>query len=65
MSTNLSAKYYQENKKRLQTKKAHEGYQIFLKKKRKKKQKHGRGQNKNLSEDAKIKLIEYRKNIIE
>ena len=36
MSTNLSAKYYQENKKRLQTKKAHEGYQIFLKKKRKK-----------------------------
>ena len=39
MSTNLSAKYYQENKKRLQTKKAHEGYQIFLKKKRKKKAK--------------------------
>ena len=35
MSKNLSAKYYQENKERLQ-KKARERYQIFLKKKKKK-----------------------------
>ena len=35
MSKNLSAKYYQEIKERLQ-KKAHEKYKIFLKKKKKK-----------------------------
>ena len=36
MSKNLSAKYYQENKKRLQKKKLVEDAKIFLKKKKKK-----------------------------
>ena len=35
MSKNLSAKCHQQNKERLQ-KKAHERYQVFLKKKKKK-----------------------------
>ena len=36
MSQNLSAKYYQENKERLQKQKFVNGIKIFLKKKRKK-----------------------------
>ena len=63
MSKNLSAKYYQENKERLQWQlKASE--KSFLRKKRKKRQ-HGLERYKDLSEDEKQKLFEYRKNIIE
>ena len=60
MPKNLSAKYYQDNKERLQ-KKACEKYQIYLKKKKKKKQQYGCENYKNLSEDEKQKLVEYRK----
>ena len=60
MPKNLSAKYYQDNKERLQ-KKACEKYQIYLKKKKKKKQQYGCEHYKNLSEDEKQKPVEYRK----
>ena len=60
MSKNLSCKYYQENKERLQ-KKACERYQNLSKEKKKKKQQHGCEHYKNLSEDEKQKLVEYRK----
>ena len=64
MSKNLSAKYYQENKKRLQ-KKVLKDIKIFLKKKKKKKQQYGCECYKTLSEDEKNKLVVFRKNIIE
>ena len=60
MSKKLSAKYYQENKERLQ-KKLVKDIKMFLKKKKKKKQQYGRERYKNLSEDEKQKLVEYRK----
>ena len=60
MFKNLSAKYYQENKERLQ-KKAREGYQNLSKEEKEKKQQYGRELYKNLSEDEKQKLVEYRK----
>ena len=53
MSTNLSAKYYQENKERLQKKLI----KIFLQKKKEKSNK--------ISEDEKQKLVEYGKILIE
>ena len=59
MSKNLSLKYFRENKERLQ-----KNIKIFLKKKKKKRQ-YGRERYKNLSEDQKQKVAEYRKNIIE
>ena len=59
MSKNLSTKYYQENKEKLQ-KKACERYQNLSKKE--KKQQYGRKRYKNRSEDEKNKLVEYRKN---
>ena len=59
MSKNLSLKYFLENKERLQ-----KNIKIFLKKKKKKRQ-YGRERYKNLSEDQKQKVAEYRKNIIE
>ena len=59
MSKNLSLKYFRENKERLQ-----KNIKIFLKKKNKKRQ-YGRERYKNLSEDQKQKVAEYRKNIIE
>ena len=52
MSKNLSAKYYQENKERLQ-KKARERYQNLSKEEKEKKQQYGRERYKNLSEDEK------------
>ena len=64
MSKNLSAKYYQENKERLQ-KKARKRYQNLSKEEKGKKQQYGRERYKNLSEEKKQKLVEYRKNIIE
>ena len=64
MSKNLSAKYYQDSKERLQ-KKAHKSYQNLSKEEKEKKWQYGCKSNKNLSEDEIIKLAEYRKNIIE
>ena len=64
ISKNLSAKYYQENKKRLQ-KKACERYQNRYNEKKEEKQQYGRERYKILSEDEKQKLIAYRKNFIE
>ena len=64
MSKNLSAKYHQENKERVQ-KNLTEYIKIFLKKKKKKKRQYGRERYKTLSEDEKQEeLVEYRKNII-
>ena len=60
MSKNLSAKYYQENKERLQ-KKARERYQVLSKEEKEKKRQYGRERYKNLSEVGKQKLCEYRK----
>ena len=60
MSKNLSAKYYQENKERLQ-KKACERYQNLSKEKKEKKRQYGRECYQNLSEDEKNKLVGYRK----
>ena len=63
MPKHLPAKYYQENKERLQ-KKACEAYQNLCKEE-KKERKCGCERYKNLSEDEKNKLVEHRKNIIE
>ena len=52
MSKYLSAKYYQENKTRLQ-KKAHERYETLFKEEKEKKQQCGRERCKNFSEDGK------------
>ena len=59
MSITLPAKYYQENKERLQNK----SFEIYqnLSKEEKKKRQYGRELYKNLSEDEKQKLFEYRK----
>ena len=54
MSENLSAKYCQENKERLQ-KKARKRYQNLSKKEKEKKRQYGRQYCKNLSEDEKKK----------
>ena len=62
MSKTLSAKYYQENKERLQKKMLAKDIKIFLKKKKKNS---ARKRYKNLSGDEKQKLVEYKKNIIE
>ena len=60
MSKNSSAKYYQDNKERLQ-KKAHERYQSLPKEEQDKNQPYGHERYKNLSKDKKQKLFEYRK----
>ena len=56
MSKNLSASYYHANKERLQ-KRACKRHQNLSKEEKKRKQ----NGNKNLSEDEKNKLAEYRK----
>ena len=61
MSKNSSAKYHQDNNERLK-KRPVKDIKIFLKKERN--QKHSRERYKNLSEDEKKKLFEYKKNII-
>ena len=61
MSEDLSVKYYQTNKESLQ-KKDRERYQCLSKKKKEKKWQYGCTQYKNLPEDEKEKLEEYRKN---
>ena len=60
MCKNLSAKYPQENKEKLQ-KKLVKDIKIFLRKKKKKKRRYDRECYKNLTEDEKQKLAEYRK----
>ena len=59
MCKNLLAKYSQENKEKLQ-KKLVKDIKIFLRKK-KKKRRYDRECYKNLTEDEKQKLAEYRK----
>ena len=59
MSKNLSAKYYQENKRTLQ-KKLVKDIKIFLRKNKKKPQ-YGCECFRNLSQDEKQKLVVYRK----
>ena len=60
MSKYLSAKYYQEKKKDFK-KKLVEDIKIFLIKEKEKKRQYGCEHYKNLSEDEKNKLTEYRK----
>ena len=60
MCKNLSAKYSQENKEELQ-KKLVKDIKIFLRKKKKKNRRYDRECYKNLTEDEKQKLAEYRK----
>ena len=59
MSKNLSSKYYQENKERLQ-KKARGRYQNLSKEEKEEKHQYGRERYKNLPEDEKDKMVEYR-----
>ena len=61
MPKSLSAKYYEENKERLQKSSRKISLKIFLKKNNKNKQQHGHGLYENLSEDKKQKLVDYRK----
>ena len=56
----LSAKYYQENKERLQ-KKVCKRYQNLSEEKKEKKWQYGCERHKNLLEDENQKLVEYRK----
>ena len=60
MSRNSSAKYFQNNKERLQ-KTACERYESFSKEEKEKQLQYGRKQYKNLPEDNKKRLVEYRK----
>ena len=60
----MSAKYYQENKERLQ-KKAHERHQNLAREEKGKMQQYGHEHYKSLLEDEKQKLVEYRKKVIE
>ena len=60
MSKNLSAKSYQENKKRT-IKKSCERYQNLSKEEKEKKPQYGCKRFNNLSEDEKQKLLEYRR----
>ena len=53
ISKNLSAKYYQEKKKKDYKKNLVKNIKVFPKKKKKKKQQYGRESCKNLSEDEK------------
>ena len=63
ISTDSSAKYYQNKKERLQER-APERYQSLSKEEKENKRQYGRERYKNLPEDEKQKLAEYRKNII-
>ena len=63
MSKNSSAKYYQENKERLQ-KKICERYQSLSKKEKGKKQQYGCERYKNLSEDEKLSWLSIQKTIM-
>ena len=60
MSKYSSAKYYQDNKERLQ-KNVRESYQSLSKEEKEKKQQYRDKLYKNLPEDEKQRLVEYRK----
>ena len=60
MSKDSSAKYYENNKERLQ-KNLVKDIKVVLKKKKEEKQQYGFEQYKNLPEDEKQKLVKYRK----
>ena len=60
MSKKLSAKYYQDNKERLQ-KNLVKDIKVFPEKKKKKKPQYGRERYKNLLEDEKQKLVQDKK----
>ena len=60
MSWSLSAKYYQENKERLQ-KRYSDRYQNLSKEEKQKNRQYGRERYKDFLEDEKDKLVEYRK----
>ena len=62
MSEDSSAKIYQNNKERIQ-KKLLKDIKVFLKKENEKKWQYGRERYKNLPEDEKQKLAEYREKI--
>ena len=62
MSENLLAKYYQENKERLQ-KKARERYQNLSKEEKEKKQQHGRERYKISQKRINKSLLSIEKNI--
>ena len=61
ISEDSSAKYYQNNKERLEKKNLVKDIKVFLKKKKKKEWQNGLEQYKSLQEDEKQKLAEYRK----
>ena len=61
MYINSSAKYYQDNKERLQKRTCGRYQRLSNKEKEKKKQQYGREQYKILPEDEKQKLDEYRR----
>ena len=61
MSENSSAKYYQDNKERLQKKFVKDIIAFLKKKMQQKKQQYGRERYKNLPKDEKQKLVRYRK----
>ena len=61
ISEDSSAKYYQNNKERLEKKNLVKDIKVFLKKKKKKEWQNGLEQYKRLQEDEKQKLAEYRK----
>ena len=61
MYKNLSAKYYQENKEIPQKETNWQRYQNLSKEEKEKKQHYGCGRHKNLLEDEKENLVEYRK----
>ena len=61
MYINSSAKYYQDNKERLQKRTCERYQRLSNKEKEKKKQQYGREQYKILPEDEKQKLDEYRR----
>ena len=63
MPTDVSAKYYQENKERRQ-KQIVKDINVFLRKEKKKRQQYGRERYKNLSDDEQQKLVEIEKSII-
>ena len=62
MSKDLSAKYYQDNEERLQTKLVKE-IKVFLKKKKKRSNDIVVNDTKDLPEDEKQKLVGYKHNI--
>ena len=59
-SKDSAAKYYYDDKERLQ-KKARERYQVLPREEKEKKQQYGRKRFKNLLEDEKERMVQYRR----